>query len=119
MTSISPGWEEATVAAASRSRLRRGPHARAVDFGRSLLFVLASRSRPVYKLHATPAQALVWTALAESRMSGDIIDRLCRDFPELRPIDAAWIVADLRRRSIVIAVDETDPPGTVRPRSAL
>ncbi|WP_366656814.1 hypothetical protein [Fodinicurvata sp. EGI_FJ10296] len=119
MAPTSQNWEEATVAAVSRSRLKRGPHARAVDFGQSLLFVLASRSRPVYKLHATPAQALVWNVLAESRTLGDIIDLLRRDFPELRPIDAAWIVADLRRRSIVIALEESDPPGVARPRSAL
>lgn len=114
-----PDWEGAAVAALSPSRLRRGPHARAVPFGPSVLFVLSSRSRPVYKLHATPFQALVWDALTEPRTLGSVIEAIRADLPDLRPIDVVWIVADLRRRNILIAVNETEPAGTARPRSPI
>ena len=109
-------WEQATYRALAPSVIGRGPEARAIPYGNTYLFVLRTRSRPVFKLHATPVQSHLWDLLDQPRSVAELVTAMRQLVPTMRPIDALWVIADLRRRRLLQAVAEVAVAGVDRPR---
>ncbi len=101
-------WEKATIKAVSRTLLCRSVYVRAIPYGETVLFVLQSRSRPVYKLHASPVQSMIWNELHETKRVLEIINNVKSSHCNLKMIDIVWVIADLRRRKIIHSAEEKE-----------
>lgn len=60
-----------------------------------------SPSRPIHKLSLTPMQTVVWLLSQETIPIPELVDIVCERFPNVKAIDIAWVITDLRREGFL------------------